>query len=457
MTKAVAAALTALGAVSAPLSGQDASPLDVHVVRSYRGGQTLFDAFLRVPFTLLDPLAPGARGDAVYRLAVSVRDSSGLELWSQSWTQTVPATALDMRGGSAGDHFTFAAAPGRYTVEVTVTDSATGRIARERAAVTAFAAHPGASDLLLAAGLRLAAPPADTAPRAGEIRKGATLLHAAGRPVLTPQQPELAYYLEIYRERPETVAVAAEVQSAAGTRVIGTPEQPIPLAPEGGVTRGLLNLAGLPPGSYRLVLVVRTADSTLRREAEFRMAGFETGAAVAAAARPADVFENMAEAQLDTVYLPLVYLMTSDEQGIYPTLSVEGKRHWLRQFWAKRDPTPGTPRNEAQEEFYTRIAEANRRFREGGAGQIPGWRTDRGRIFIKYGPPDEVLSRPVAGATNPYEVWKYSRERPRKYVFLDQTRFGNYALIWTDDRREPSRPNWQELLGGEALQEVLRF
>jgi len=193
------------------------------------------------------------------------------------------------------------------------------------------------------------------------------------------------------------------------------------------------------------------------RAAAFRMAGFETEAAIADATPAQDVFGGMAEARLDTLYLPLVYLMTGEEQGSYPSLTLEGKRRWLRLFWAKRDPTAGTPRNEAQEDFYARIAEANRRFREGGSAQIPGWRTDRGRIFIKYGPPDEVLSRPQAGNTRPYEVWKFSRGRALKYVFLDQTLFGNYALIWTDDRREASRPNWQELLGPEAVIEVERF
>ena len=71
--------------------------------------------------------------------------------------------------------------------------------------------------------------------------------------------------------------------------------------------------------------------------------------------------------------------------------------------------------------------------------------------------PDEVLARPQAGNTNPYEVWKYTRGRPLKYVFWDQTQFGNYALIWTNDRREPSRPNWQELLGPEGVLDVERF
>jgi GWxTD domain-containing protein len=169
------------------------------------------------------------------------------------------------------------------------------------------------------------------------------------------------------------------------------------------------------------------------------------------------VFESMTESQLDTLYLPLVYLMSANEQGIYPSLTLIGKRGYMRDFWAKRDPTPGTVRNEAQEDFYARINEANRRFREGGAAEVPGWRTDRGRIFIRYGAADAVLAQPQAGNTNPYEVWKFTRVKALKYVFMDLTGFGNYALIWTDDMREPSRPNWRELLGSEALTEVERF
>jgi len=220
----------------------------------------------------------------------------------------------------------------------------------------------------------------------------------------------------------------------------------------------MVDLAGLPPGDYRLeVATGRGSVDSVVRTAGFRMAGFETEAAIADAIPPQDVFAGMSEARLDTTYLPLVYLMTAEEQGSYPSLTLEGKRRWLRLFWEKRDPTAGTPRNEAQEDFYARMAEANRRFREGGSAQIPGWRTDRGRVFINYGPPDEVLNRPQAGSSRPFEVWKYTRVRALKYVFLDQTLFGNYVLIWTNDRREPSRPNWQDLLGAEAVTEVERF
>jgi len=452
------AALTALAVGAAPQS-QDAPRPELQIARFYRaeGSQTLFDGFFRVPFALLDPITRGPDGAAAYRFAVTVRDSAGLELLAQSWSQRVPTRMLSVARGSAVEHFTFAAHAGRYAIDVAVTDSATGRVSRQRAEVEAFNSRPAASDLLLATNLREAANSADL-PAAGEIRKGTLLLQASGQPGLTPQQARLGYYLELYAARAETVTVAVRVQTVQGAQVVAAPGERIPLAAGGGATRGMVDLAGLPPGDYRLeVATGRGSADSVVRTAGFRMAGFETEAAIADAIPPQDVFAGMTEARLDTTYLPLVYLMTAEEQGSYPSLTLEGKRRWLRLFWEKRDPTPGTPRNEAQEDFYARMADANRRFREGGSAQIPGWRTDRGRMFIKYGPPDEVLNRPQAGSSRPFEVWKYTRGRALKYVFLDQTLFGNYVLIWTNDRREPSRPNWQDLLGAEAVTEVARF
>jgi GWxTD domain-containing protein len=425
--------------------GASAQPqsLELHVVRFYRsaGSETLVDAFCRVS------LSPSPDGRAAYRVSVTLRDSGGLEVLAQSWARSVPARVLRLAGGSFVEHFSFALQPGRYSVDVAVTDSATGQVSRQRGDVAAFPGPPRASDLLLATGLREASP-ADTA-RPGEVRKGSLLLEAPGHPMLTPQQARLGYYLELYPAHPESVSVMVRVKTPRGDQLVATEARGIVLDSGGGATRGVVDLAGLPPGDYRLEVAVAGADTAVR-DAGFGMVGFETDPA-------RDAFAALPEAQLDTLYLPLVYLMAPEEQGVYPGLTVDGKRSFLRRFWAKRDPTPGTRRNEAQEDVYTRIAEANRRFREGGAVAIPGWRTDRGRVFIKYGPPDEVLERPRAGGTNPYVVWKYTQLRVQKYVFLDSTLFGNYVLIWTNDRGEPVRSNWRELLGPNAVTDVMRF
>src|SRR6185436_8940508 len=181
--------------------------------------------------------------------------------------------------------------------------------------VNAYAAAPAGSDLLLATGMRSAE--GDTTPAAGEIRKGAVLLQASGRPVLTPQQARLAYYLELYAPRAETVTVVVRVATPQGRQIIATAGERIPFAAGGGVTRAMLDLAGLPPGDYRLEVVAAGADSVVRT-AMFRMAGFETAAAIADATPAPDPFGVMTEARLDEYYLPLVYLMTADEQGSYP-------------------------------------------------------------------------------------------------------------------------------------------
>ncbi|HYT83703.1 MAG TPA: GWxTD domain-containing protein [Gemmatimonadales bacterium] len=450
--------------VAALALGQGSGALELSVVRFYRGANalTLVDGFCRVPVSAVSALSagPGAAGEgAAYRVSLTVRDSAGLELTSQTWSQAVARPLLGVAGASVVEHFAFAAPRGRYVIDVAVTDSATGRVSRARSEVSGFAEPPGASDLLLAAGLRVAAAPADTVVRPGEIRKGDLFIETSGRPVLTPEQSHLGYYLELYTERPETASVVARVRNASGAQVVATQPQRLPLAAGGGVTRGLLDLGGLPPGAYRLDVTATLAGRELARSADFGMAGFETETAIdrAAPAAPADRLVNLSESQLDSLYAPLIYVMSEDEHGIYPGLTLDGKRNFLRKFWTRRDPTPGTPRNEEEERFYAGIAEANRRFREGGSGAIPGWRTDRGRIFLRYGSPDEKLSRPQAGSTAPYEVWKYTKTRARKFVFYDVTRFGNYALIWTDERREPSRPNWRVLLGPEAAEDVQRF
>src|SRR5439155_407138 len=172
----------------------------------------------------------GAGGaGAFYRFAVTVHDSAGVELTSQSWSQAVPQALLGVVGASLAEHFAFAGPRGRYVVAVAVTDSATGRVSRAQAEVGTFAEAPGASDLLLAAGLRAASGPADTVPRAGEIRKGDLFVEASGRRVLTPGRSGRGYCLGLYRERPGTASIVARVRSASGAQVVATSPQRLPL------------------------------------------------------------------------------------------------------------------------------------------------------------------------------------------------------------------------------------
>ncbi len=116
----------------------------------------------------------------------------------------------------------------------------------------------------------------------------------------------------------------------------------------------------------------------------------------------------------------VVYIIKGEEKSAFEHLRTDSEREqFIKQFWIRRDPTPSTPENEAKESHYRRIAYVNERF---DAGTIPGWKSDRGRVYITYGPPDEIESHPSGAkydrpseqgggvtATFPFEKWLYRR------------------------------------------------
>ena len=90
----------------------------------------------------------------------------------------------------------------------------------------------------------------------------------------------------------------------------------------------------------------------------------------------------------------VAYIITDEERQAFKRLQTDEEREqFIEQFWLRRDPTPDTVENEFKEEHYRRIAYANEHFASG----IPGWKTDRGRIYIVFGPPDEIDSHPSGG------------------------------------------------------------
>jgi GWxTD domain-containing protein len=113
----------------------------------------------------------------------------------------------------------------------------------------------------------------------------------------------------------------------------------------------------------------------------------------------------------------VVYIITDEERAAFKQLSNDEERdNFIEAFWQRRDPTPDTEENEYKEEHYQRIAYANEHFAAG----VPGWKTDRGRIYIVFGKPDEIESHPSGGtyerpmeegggetSTYPFEDWRY--------------------------------------------------
>jgi GWxTD domain-containing protein len=162
----------------------------------------------------------------------------------------------------------------------------------------------------------------------------------------------------------------------------------------------------------------------------------------------------------------VAYIITDEERSAFKQLSNDEERdQFIESFWQRRDPTPDTEENEYKEDHYRRIAYANEHFAAG----IPGWKTDRGRIYIVYGPPDEIEAHSSGGtyerpmdegggetSTYPFEDWRYRYlEGIGQEViieFVDSCMCGDYHM--TMDRSEKDAlketPN-----GGETLYEQM--
>ncbi len=144
----------------------------------------------------------------------------------------------------------------------------------------------------------------------------------------------------------------------------------------------------------------------------------------------------------------VIWIITDEERSAFMQLSNDEERdNFIEAFWQRRDPTPDTAENEFKEEHYRRIAYANEHFPAG----IPGWKTDRGRIYIVFGPADEIESHPSGGSyerpmeegggqtsTFPFEQWRYRyiEDIGQEVIieFVDTCMCGDYHM--TIDRSE---------------------
>ncbi|HTF66447.1 MAG TPA: GWxTD domain-containing protein [Edaphobacter sp.] len=144
------------------------------------------------------------------------------------------------------------------------------------------------------------------------------------------------------------------------------------------------------------------------------------------------------------------YIITDEERTAFKRMTTDDERqNFIEGFWLRRDPTPDSAENEFKEEHYRRIAYANERYASG----IPGWKTDRGRIYITFGPPAEIESHPSGGSyerpyeegggttsTYPFEKWRYrwieGIGTDVNIEFVDPTMTGEYRMTMDPSEKD---------------------
>lgn len=126
----------------------------------------------------------------------------------------------------------------------------------------------------------------------------------------------------------------------------------------------------------------------------------------------------------DLAIRPMQYLLDEKTYKKVKHLSRKELEKWFKAYWKKRDPTPGTVYNELLAEFFRRVAYANKKF---STRHKEGWETDRGRIYILYGPPTRIDDHRYATQTRPYQVWVYGDSL--QFLFVDRNGNGEFSLV----------------------------
>lgn len=198
---------------------------------------------------------------------------------------------------------------------------------------------------------------------------------------------------------------------------------------------GMLNVGKLATGNYRLIVELQTTDGEpiAARGKPFYVIQKAEAPIAKEGGTPFEesIFATMDSAQIDLEFQMIFYLLSKEEQLVHkqvPTL--EGKRRFVYNFWHNKYPTEPVNDNQARVEYYRRFAYANENFR---AFTIDGWKTDRGRVYMIYGPYDDIERRPNEQNYCPYEIWFYHKlQNGARFVFGDLEGYKNYRLVHSD-------------------------
>lgn len=247
-----------------------------------------------------------------------------------------------------------------------------------------------------------------------------TIVPKVGGRVLSNEGGFQVFY-EVYADQGKDVVITQQVERARPDAATATSTDELVYSKEDivtlekGRTQYLVTMpvTELEVGSYRLAVDVESLDgrplASVFRRVEVAWSGLY------------DHIENIDQAIAQLEYIA----KKRDLKFIESAPNGVERQQRFTQFWERRDPTPGTSRNERMEEYYYRIAAANRQY---SASIMDGWKTDRGFVLVRFGEPDHVQHKPYSFGYEPYEVWVYERIG-RQFIFVDETGFGDYQLL----------------------------
>lgn len=271
--------------------------------------------------------------------------------------------------------------------------------------------------------------------------------------VFTQNAPVMFYYSELYdldKSKSENLKLTKTLFNSSNSKVYESSKK-ITSRTESIVEVGIVNLKKYPTDTYTFVLSIvddKTKEfSSTSKKFYLVNPGVRTPNSVdlANSSFMGSEFGVLTENECDELFQKSKIIASSQEIEEYELLkSLKDKRQYLFNYWKKRDDITSTAENEFKKTYFSRIDIANQRYRTFSS---KGFKTDRGRIFIRFGEPDEIERHPNETNSKPYEVWYYHQiEGGVYFIFGDYTGFNYYELLHSTKRGEMQDPQWARRL-----------
>ena len=260
--------------------------------------------------------------------------------------------------------------------------------------------------------------------------------------------PVMFQYLELYNlDTTQTYAIKVQVLDGM-KNVIRESSKVRTYQMKNAAEVGMMNISSILSGKYQLVILVENAEGQEVGRSQKMFYVYNPHiqpAPVSSIALKESELSGLSSEELAEEFRQAQYVAMDKEIRMFTQLtSQEARREFLAKFWTEVEK--GRLGNEPIERtgYLQRVAVANQRFR---AQMRDGWHTDRGRVYILYGKPDEVQRFPSQQETKPYEIWRYFRiENSVDFIFVDRFGFGDYQLIHSTKRGELQDYGWQQFL-----------
>lgn len=303
------------------------------------------------------------------------------------------------------------------------------------------------SDVILATEIRKAGPNSASA-----LNKNGYEIIANPQLIYDAAHPNLFYYFEAYQLhaalRGGFYKSYWHLENEDGRKVegmVGTfRTKKMPQA--GSVEMGSIDVAPLPTGVFTLVYGIADSAKNLLASGRKKFYLYH-GEQTATTVRPTSVnlLSALNEKELDDEFNRMQHFTQPEDKKLFLGLNnAEAKREYLMSLWETRRPEEYAAGVNFRQMYLARAKYAEANF---PSALRPGWKGDRGRIYILYGPPSHVERETSNANTKPYEIWRYDDlQGGVLFVFADRTGFKNYELVHSTHRNELQNPDWERTI-----------